>query len=157
MRTRKSRKFIKHPKILKYEYVTWKSLEILFKWDTSQNNSATLLIMCYKFVFFESLHWICFTFVYFIFNAQKVELVVKKLIHMDLDFTDLKTNIFCNFRVLAMSQKRKLGNYETKIILIKNTKIWDYTFKNSRNALQITPMSKWFSHIPNQLPCIYPL
>lgn len=60
---------------------------------------------------------------YFIFNAQKVELVVKKLIHMDLNFTDLKTKIFCNFWVLAMSQKRKLGNYETKIILIKNTKI----------------------------------
>ena len=106
-KTRKSRKFIKNPKILKYENVISKTLEILFKWHHSQNDSSTMLIMCHIFVFQEIvtsldlLNWVCFFFVYFSFNAQKVEIVIEKQIHMHLNFIDPKIKIFLDFWVFV--------------------------------------------------------
>ena len=84
-KNRKSWKFFKHPKILKYENVISKTLGILFKWHYSQNDSATVMIMCHIFVFQEMLtpldllNWVCFfcLFVYFGFNTQKVEIMIE--------------------------------------------------------------------------------
>ena len=54
-KTWKSRKPIKNPEILTCEYVTSKTLEILFKQHQNYNDSATLLIMQQLFGFLKHL------------------------------------------------------------------------------------------------------
>ena len=49
----KSRKFIKNPKILKYENIISKTLQILFKWHYSQNDSATMFVNHVPYFFFR--------------------------------------------------------------------------------------------------------
>ena len=113
-KTRKSWKFIKNPKILKYENVIFQELLKLFKWD-SQNNSATLLIMCHIFVFLDLLTSVCFFVVYFRFNAQKVEIVIdwKTDLHAFELYRSKNKNFlwFPGFRFELYTQKRKLGNH----------------------------------------------
>ena len=134
-KTRKSRKFSKNSKILKYENVISRTLEILFKWDHPQNNSATVLnnVMRHIFVFQEILTpldlltWVCYLFfLCFSFIAQKVEIVIEKQIHMYLNFIDPKRKkLFCNFWVFVLSPIPKNKNSEITEILQKhhNTEI----------------------------------
>ena len=140
--TRKSRKFIKNPNILKYENVISRTLEILFKWHCCQNNSATLLIVCHIVAFQENLtpldllNWVCFfvcLFVCFSFNAQKVEIVIETQIHIHLNFIDPKINIFRDFRVFVLSPIPKNKNSEITEILQKchNTEIWECSLESS--------------------------
>ena len=136
-----------HPKILKYENVISRTLEILFKWHHSQNNSATLLIMCHFFVFQEILTpldlltWVCFfLFVFFSFKAQKVEIVMKKQIHTHFNFLDPKIKISHDFQVFVLRPIPKNENMEITEILQKrrDTEIWECSFKSSSNVLQTT-------------------
>ena len=168
---RKSRKFIENPKILKYENKISKTLEILFKWHHSQNHSATMLIICYIsfsrdsdtsrfvklslrffFCFFFFLLWLFFfvcLFVYSSFNAQNVEIVIEKQIHMYLNFIDPKIQIFRDFWVFVLSPISKDEILEIMEILQKrhDTEIWECSFKNSWNSVEMT--SKLSSHIIN--------
>ena len=91
--------------------------------------------------------------VYFSFNTHKVEIVIKKYIHMHLNILDLKIKIFCDLQVFVLSSIPKYENSGIAEMLQKryNTEIRKCTFKNSSNALQITSTSKWFSHISNQV------
>ena len=148
--------FIKNPKMVEYENVISRILEILFEWHCSQNNSATLLIMCHIFVFQEILTpldlltWVCF---FFNFNAQKVEIVIEKQIHMHLNFIDQKTKLFRDFRISVLSSIPENENWQITEILQKrhNTEIWECSFKNSWNTVQVTSDSKLFSHIANHV------
>ena len=104
-KTQKSQKFIKNPKILKYEKVISRTLEILFKWHRSQNNSANLLNMCHIFVFQEILTpldlltWVCFFLGGgFSFSPEKFKIVFKKQVHIHFNFIDPKIRIFRDFR-----------------------------------------------------------
>ena len=82
--------------------------------------------------------------VYFSFNTHKVEIVIKKYIHMHLNILDLKIKIFCDLRVFVLSSIPKYENPGIVEMLQKryNTEIRKCTFKNSSNALQITSTSK---------------
>ena len=132
-KTRKSRKFNKNPKILKYENVISRTLEILFKCHRSQNNSATLLIVCHIFVFQENvtpldlLTSACFFFVvvYFSVNAQKAEIVIEKQIQMYLNFIDTKIKLFRDFWVFVLSPIPKNENSKVTEIHQKTPKYWN--------------------------------
>ena len=72
---------------------------------------------------------------------------------MHWNFIDLKIKFFRNFRSFVVSPIPKNENSEITEILQKypNTEIWESSFKNSWDVLQITYISMWFSHIPNQV------
>ena len=100
---------------------TW---ECNFKspWNTiqmtsSQNDSVTLLIIYHIFVSRASDPWRSVKlslFVYFSFNAMKVEIVIEKHIHMHLNFIDLKIKFFRDFWVFVLSSVPKNENSEIK-------------------------------------------
>ena len=71
-----------------------------------------------------SLFFVCL-FVFFSFNVQKVETVIKKQIHIHLNFIDPKIKIFRDFQVFVLSPIPKSKNSEITEILQKchNTKI----------------------------------
>ena len=87
--------------------------------------------------------------VYFSFKTQKVEIEIEKYIHIYLNIIDPKIKIFRDFRVFVLRPIPKNENLEISEILQKchNTVIWKCSFKNSWNAVQMTSISKWFSHI----------
>ena len=66
---------------------------------------------CHIFVFKEILtplnliYRVCFFLVFFCFsfNAQKVEIVIEKQIHMHLNFIDQKISFFCDFQCFVLS------------------------------------------------------
>ena len=73
-----------------------------------------------RFVNLLSVLFICFSF-----NAEKVQIVVEKQIHMHLNSIDPKIKIFCDFRVFVLSPIPKNENSEITEILQKhhNTEI----------------------------------
>ena len=156
-KTRKSQKVIEKPKILKYQNRISRTFKILFKWRHSENNSVILLIICHAFVFQEILipldllTWVWFLYYYFSFNAQKVEAVIEKQVHMHLSF--MNQNIYLDFLVFILSCIPKKKNSEITEILQKrhNTKIWQCSFENNWDDLQIPKMPIWFSLILNQV------
>ena len=102
------------------------------------------LPLCVCFLFFI----VCFTF-----NAQKVEVVIEKQIHIHLNFIDPKIKIFRNFQDFVLSPIPIPKNSEIMEILQKrhDTKIWECSFKNSWNAVKITSNSKLYSLIANHV------
>ena len=86
--------------------------------------------MCHTFVFQEILthldllYSVCL-FLFLSFNAQKVEIVIEKQIHMDLNFIDQKTKLFRDFWISALSSIPKNENWQITEILQKhhNTEI----------------------------------
>ena len=65
-----------------------------------------------------------------------------------------KLKIIRYFRVFVLRPIPKYENSEITEMLQKchNTELWECSFKNSWDVLQITSASKWFTHIPNQVP-----
>ena len=98
-----------------------------------------------------------FFFVYFIFNAQKVEIKIEKQIHMHLNFIVPKMKLFRGFRVFVLSPILKNEKPEITEVLQKghNTEMWACSFKSSRNAVQTLSNSKSFSHIANLVAGIW--
>ena len=140
-----------HGMALKYENVISRTLEILFKWHRSQNNSATLLIMCHIFVFQEILTpldlltWVCFLFVcfvYFSFNVKKVEIVIEKQIQKHLNFIDPKIKSFMISGVLFGALYPKMKTRKSRKF-IKNIKILKY-----ENAIS-SPLEIFFKWHPS--------
>ena len=65
-----------------------------------------------------------FFFVYFIFNAQKVEIKIEKQIHMHLNFIVPKMKLFRGFRVFVLSpipktRTRKSRKFHKNAIILK--------------------------------------
>ena len=88
--------------------------------------------MCHIFVFQEILthldllNSVCFLLLVFLsFNAQKVEIVIEKQIHMHLNFIDQKTKLFRDFRISVLSSIPENENWQITEILQKrhNTEI----------------------------------
>ena len=75
--------------------------------------------------------------------------MIRKLIHIYLNFADQKIEIFPESRVFVLSPIPKNEHSEMTEILQKchDTVIWERSFKISWNAVQMTSFSKWFSHI----------
>ena len=94
---------------------------------------------------------IWFPFCYVSFNTRKVKIVIKKQVHIHLSFIDRKKKIIRDFRVFVLSPILKNENWEITEILQKdhNTEMWEYSYKSSWNAVQMTLHSKSFSHIGN--------
>ena len=89
--------------------------------------------------------FVCFSFdvvvvvVYFSFNAQNVEIVIEKQIHMHLNFIDPKIKIFRGFWLFVLSPIPKNEILEITEILQKrhDTEIWEYNFKKCWNDIKI--------------------
>ena len=81
-----------------------------------------------------------FVFVYFSFSTQKVKIVIKKQVHIHLNFINPKIKIIRDFRVFILSPIPKNENPKITEILQKrhNTEIWQCGFKNSADILQVT-------------------
>ena len=85
-------------------------------------------------------------FIYFSFSTQKVKIVVDPCA---FELCRPKSGDFRDFRVFILRPIPKNKSSEITEILQKrhNTVIWERSFKNSWNAVQMTSFSKWFSHI----------
>ena len=99
----------------------FKTLELLFKWHHSQNDPATLLIMCHMFqeilTTVDLLNWVWFFCLFVLFISV---LILKKL--KQWSKTDPHSFVldrpktkdlpwFPDFRFEPYTQKRKLGNH----------------------------------------------
>ena len=60
-----------------------------------------------------------FVFVYFSFSTQKVKIVIKKQVHIHLNFINPKTKIIRDFRGFVLSPIPKNENLEITEILQK--------------------------------------
>ena len=77
-----------------------------------------------------------------------------KKIHMHLHIINTKIKIFRDFHVFILSLIPKCENSKFTEMPqnCHNTQIWECSFKNSWDALQITSTSKWFTYISSQVP-----
>ena len=93
-------------------------------------------------------------FCYVSLNTQKVKIVIIKQVHINLCFIEPKIEIFCDFWVFIWRSISKNENLEITEIHQKpqNTEIWECNFKKSWNIVQLTSISKWFSHHVNNVP-----
>ena len=98
-------------------------------------------------------------FAYVSFNTQTVKRVVKTQIHIHWSLIRLKIKIFRDFGVFILRPTGINENSEITQILQKrqNTDIWDCSFKNNWNAVQITSTSKSFCHVANHVSGIWVL
>ena len=127
---------------------------MFFKSQKSQNDSAIFPISYQVFTFYELLthldllNWV---FVYFSFSTQKVNIMIKKQIHMYLNFADPSIKNFHDFWVFVLSHILKNENLEIMEIhqKPKNTEIWECKYWN---IVQMISFSKWFSHHTNHVP-----
>ena len=80
--------------------------------------------------------------------------MIKKEVHICLNFPDPRTEIFRDFRVFGLSPILNKENSEITEIHLKpqNTELGERNFKNSWNIVQMTSVSKWFSHLANHVP-----
>ena len=98
-------------------------------------------------------------FAYVSSNTQTVKIVVKTQIHMHWSFINLKIKIFRDFRVFVLRSTPKNENSEITETLQKrqNIEMWECSFKNNWNAVQITSNSKPFCHVANHISGIWVL
>ena len=96
---------------------------------------------------------------YVSFNTQKIKIVIEKQVHIHLSFIGPKIKIFRDFRDFVLRPILKNENPEIKEILQKgrNTEMWEYSFKSSWKAVEMTSNSKSFRHIANLVEDIWSL
>ena len=126
---------------------------MFFKSRKSQHDLAIIPTRYQVFIFYgllahlDLLNWVL---IYFTYSPWKVKIMIKKQIHMYLNFGDLRKKNFCDFVLnpIPENENSKIREIDQKP---QNTEIWECNFKNSWNIIQMRSFSHWFSYLANHV------